>query len=211
MVAASGLAREAIEVVRLTTDVGELVVLDDDPSRWGESIGDRPIVGGSELAGRHDDHAFVVCAGRGPVRRLIVERLAQQGIGRDHFMSIVHPSVHLPLGCSVGRGTVMLAGTVVTANADIGDHVVAMPNAVITHDDVVEDYVTLCAGVVLGGNVTVGRGAYLGMNAAVREGCRVGREATLGMGAVLLTDLPDGAVWAGVPARALRTQNEPTA
>jgi len=32
----------------------------------------------------------------------------------------------------------------------------------------------------------------------------VGAQATLGAGAVLLADLPDGAAWAGVPARPLQ-------
>jgi acetyltransferase-like isoleucine patch superfamily enzyme len=42
------------------------------------------------------------------------------------------------------------------------------------------------------------------MNASVREGVSLGTDAVLGMGAALLTDLPDGETWAGVPARRLR-------
>jgi acetyltransferase-like isoleucine patch superfamily enzyme len=99
---------------------------------------------------------------------------------------------------------VLLAHTVLTANVHVGDHVVAMPHVTLTHDDQVSDFVTLCAGVSLGGTVCVGAGAYLGMNASVREGVSLGTDAVLGMGAALLTDLPDGETWAGVPARRLR-------
>ena len=55
----------------------------------------------------------------------------------------------------------------------------------------------------LGGGVVVGEAAYLGMNASVRENVRVGAGATLGMGAALLVDQPDGVTCAGVPARPL--------
>ena len=79
-----------------------------------------------------------------------------------------------------------------------------MPNAVLTHDNVLDDYVTLAAAVALGGGVQVGEGTYLGTHATVREGLRVGAEAMLGTGSALVTDLPAAETWSGVPAKRLR-------
>ena len=79
-----------------------------------------------------------------------------------------------------------------------------MPGVVLTHDDQINDFATLCARVTLGGNVLVGEGAYLGMGAMVRERVEVGEGSTLGMGAVLLRDLPAGETWVGVPAQPFR-------
>jgi acetyltransferase-like isoleucine patch superfamily enzyme len=80
-----------------------------------------------------------------------------------------------------------------------------MPGVTLTHDDVVEDFATFAAGVSLGGGVRVGRGAYLGMNSCVRERTVIGANATVGMGAVVLADVPAGQTWVGVPARSLET------
>jgi acetyltransferase-like isoleucine patch superfamily enzyme len=79
-----------------------------------------------------------------------------------------------------------------------------MPQVVLTHDDVVADFATIASGVRLGGGVHVGTGAYLGAGALVREGVSVGAWSQLGLGSLLLEDLPPGEVWIGSPARKLR-------
>jgi sugar O-acyltransferase (sialic acid O-acetyltransferase NeuD family) len=133
----------------------------------------------------------------------VVERLRLLGVGDDRFATLVDDSVRIPPGSELGRGSILLAGTVLTANVTIGRHVVMMPHVTVTHDDVVEDFVTLAAGVSLGGTVLVRSGAYIGMNAGVRERTTIGPDAVVGMGSVVLGDVPPGETWAGVPAAQL--------
>ena len=203
VVAASGLAREALRAERLRGRFDCIRVVDDDPERWGTTLDGEPVVGGLDLVREYDDHALLVCAGSGPARRRIVARLAALGVTPDRYLTVIHPRVQIPSGCTVGAGSILLEGVVLTADIRVGAHVVAMPHVTLTHDDVVDDFATLCAGVCLGGAVRVGSGAYLGMSSSVRERVVVGRDATLGMGSVLLRDLPAEQTWAGAPARPL--------
>jgi sugar O-acyltransferase (sialic acid O-acetyltransferase NeuD family) len=203
LVAASGLAREVLAVERELGRFPKVCVVDDNPGLWGTTIAGLPIIGGLDCVRSYDDAQLLVCAGRGTARRSIVARLAELGAIFDQFTTVIHPAVAIPKGCTIGFGSVLLAGTVLTADIRIGAHVVSMPNVTLTHDDVVEDYVTLCAGVSLGGNVTVRAAAFLGMNSSIREGLTVGEEAVLGMASALLEPLPDKQTWAGVPARPL--------
>ncbi|MBU4336333.1 MAG: NeuD/PglB/VioB family sugar acetyltransferase [Actinobacteria bacterium] len=203
LVAASGLAREVLALLREHPAYECIGFLDDSLAGPGATVDGLPVLGTIEEAGRWPEAQLLVCAGRGVVRRAIVSRLTAAGVGPQRYATVVHPRIEVPDGCRVGQGSILLAGAVLTTAVEVGEHVVVMPNVTLTHDDVIEDYATLCAGVALGGGVVVGPGAYLGMSSSVREGRRVGSRAILGMGSVLLQDLPDDQVWAGVPARPL--------
>ena len=208
IVAAGGLAREVVAALSGNTYFDQVVLVDDDPARWGKFIGGHAVVGGTDLVPELEDHQVVVAAGRGATRRRIVRRLLGAGLAPERFTRVIDPSVVVPPGCVIGAGSIVLAGAVLTADVRVGDHVVLMPQVALTHDVVVEDYVTLCSGVCLGGGVHVGSGAYLGMNASVREKVRVGPDSTLGMGGVLLEPLPPRETWVGVPAHRVGTVME---
>ncbi|GAA2025094.1 acetyltransferase [Catenulispora yoronensis] len=154
--------------------------------------------------------ALVVCVGNPRdyfARARIVARL---GLPEHRYATVVHPLAYVSQTSTVGAGSVLLAGAVLTADAVVGRHVAVMPQAVVTHDAVVEDYATLASGVRLGGATRVGEGAYLGAGALVREGVRIGAWSQVGMGSVVLRDVPDGEVWVGNPARKLREVIRPT-
>lgn len=202
LIAASGLAREVLPVVRESRR-NVLGFLDDRHDELPRTIGDAPMLGRLDDIVLYPDADVLVCVGSGRGRERVVARLNTLGVDDSRYATVVDPSVRNPDACPVGAGSILLAGVVITANAVIGTHVVAMPQVTITHDCLIDDFATLAAGVTLGGGVRVGRGAYLGMNCSVRQGTSIGPGATIGMGAVVLSDIRDLETWAGVPARRL--------
>lgn len=200
LIGASGLAREVMAMRQPAQRV--VGVLDDDPALHGHSIGGVEVLGGLELAAQLP-WTLSLCVGHGAARRAIVERLAASGVGPERYATLVDDSAVVADNCLIGRGSIILAGCVLTADVVVGRHVVMMPNCTLTHDDIVDDYVTFAAGVAVGGVARIGEAAYLGMNASVRQRVSIGPDATIGMGAVVLGDVPGGQTWAGVPAREL--------
>jgi sugar O-acyltransferase (sialic acid O-acetyltransferase NeuD family) len=198
LLGASGLAREIVAA----DPSGIVGIMDDDTRLHGTAVAGVPVVGSFVDAVRRPED-LLVCVGPSRSRRAVVRRLLAWGVPPTRFATFRAPSVRVGRSSTVGIGSILLDGVVVTADAAIGRHVVVMPNCTITHDDVLADFVTLAAGVSLGGSVTVGEAAYVGMNASVRQWITVGADATLGMGAVVVSDVPPGQTWAGVPAQPL--------
>ena len=203
LIGASGLAREVLACVRENGQFDVVGILDDDESRMGSTLDGAPILGPASHALRYPEARVVACIGVGKGRERVVARLAGLGFPSYRFATVVEPSVRVPSCCDIGPGSILLGNVTLTTGITVGSHVVMMPGVTVTHDDVVEDFATLAAGVTLGGGVRIGRAAYLGMNASVRERITVGAGARVGMGAAVLVDVPDGETWAGVPARVL--------
>ena len=106
-------------------------------------------------------------------------------------------SVDLPASAQIGRGTVLKhfgLGVVIHQRAVIGQRVSIQPGVVIGGRSghwpvpVIEDEVEIGVGAKVLGPVRIGRGAIVGANA------------------VVLHDVPAGAVVVGVPARILRSR-----
>jgi acetyltransferase-like isoleucine patch superfamily enzyme len=56
--------------------------------------------------------------------------------------------------------------------------------------------------------IALGENVWLGTGVKVLDGVRIGRDVVVGAGAVVTTDLPDGVIAAGVPARVVRSRGE---
>lgn len=208
IVGAGGFAREtaaaalAVNEVRPTWRLRGF--LDDDPALHSIERSGLPVIGGTEVLTRIRATAVVVSVGN-PRNYASRERIVQRlDLPPERYATIIHPAAEIGAGSTVGPGSVVLAGAVLTADAGVGAHVAVMPQAVLTHDDEVGDFVTIASGVRLGGGVALARGAYIGAGALVREGVTVGARSLVGMGSVVLHDIPPDQVWAGNPARYLR-------
>lgn len=205
IVGAGGFARETAAAAAAAGTWRILGFVDDDPALHGGSRSGVPVLGSVDSVVDLPHAGVVVCVGNPRdyvARKRIVERL---GLPGERYATVVHPAAEIGAGSVVGPGSVLLAGTVLTADVTVGSHVAVMPQAVLTHDDRVGDYATVASGVRLGGGAILDQGAYVGAGALVREGVRVGAWSLVGMGSVVLRDVPPDEVWAGNPARFLRS------
>jgi sugar O-acyltransferase (sialic acid O-acetyltransferase NeuD family) len=219
IVGAGGFARETAQAVAAVNARGAadgwgpiwrlLGYLDDDPLLAGRVFDGATVLGGTDMLSALPEARVVVCIGNPRhyfARAAIVRRL---GLPEERYATVIHPSAQVSASSAVGPGSVILAQCVLTASVSVGAHAAVMPHTVLTHDTVVSDYATLASGVRLGGGAVAGTGAYIGAGALVRERVQVGDWSTVGMGSVVLRDVPPGQVWVGNPAHRLRDVDVP--
>jgi UDP-3-O-[3-hydroxymyristoyl] glucosamine N-acyltransferase len=85
--------------------------------------------------------------------------------------------------------TIIGDGTKIDAHVHYGHNVKCGKNCIITA------HTTICGSVMIGDNVWIGPGS------CIRDWIKVGKNCIIGMGSVVTKDIPDGQVWAGVPAK----------
>jgi sugar O-acyltransferase (sialic acid O-acetyltransferase NeuD family) len=118
--------------------------------------------------------------------------------------NLVHPSC---IGdwerISFLKGCIVCAGNIFTTDILIGAFNVINLNSTLGHDLSTGDFCVINPNCSTSANVTLQGSNLIGVGSTILAGCSVGFEATLGAGAVLTKDIPDGETWAGVPAKRL--------
>jgi sugar O-acyltransferase (sialic acid O-acetyltransferase NeuD family) len=115
-------------------------------------------------------------------------------------MNVIHPSAHISRFVELGVGVTILAGAVVNPGTVIEDNVCVNTAASVDHDNYLEASSHIFPNATLTGGVRVGKFAYVGSGAVVAPYLVVNQYSQIGAGAVVLRDVAEGALVAGVPA-----------
>lgn len=209
---AGGHAKVVIEILRSQEKYEFVGLLDSRRELWSTEVLGVRVLGPDDLLGelyaRGVRSAFigVGSVGNSTARQRLYERLVREGF---QVVSAVDPHSVVAPSASMGRGVIVMPGAVINAAARVGDNVIINTGAIIEHDCVVGHHAHIAPGVCLAGGVCVGEGAHVGLGASVCQGLTIGARAVVGAGAVVLEDVPERTVVAGVPARILRAVDGP--
>jgi len=182
--------------------------LDDDESKWGRDIHGIKVLGGLDTASRYSDCFYIngiVSPSCFDQKKVI---LAKTRLENEKFITIIHPSAHVSKLAQLGLGTVIFQNVTVNSGVKIGVHVLVLPNSVISHDVIIDDYATIASGVCVSGNVRVGKFCYLGSNSSIKENIVIGDSSLIGMGSVVLDDVASKSIFAGNPAKMLKSLDQ---
>lgn len=180
-----------------------LAFVDDHAAE--RTLNGRAVLTLQEAAERHPGAYVLATVGSPSVRARMVARAQTAGLRATP--PLIHPNAEYDAEyVRVADGVVICAGSVLTVNIEVHEHVQINLDCTVGHDAVLGAYATLSPGVHISGNVTLGERAFFGTGAVTVNGApgaplQIGADAVVGAGAVVTRAVAPGTTVVGVPAR----------
>lgn len=200
---AGGFGREIFEMSsnsNLTEYVDNTIFIDDFRVK-GKLIFETECVTLQEFREQTSQPKIVIGVGAPQSRKLLRERVSNHGIP---LQSIISSDARVSRFAVLEEGVVVSSGVAIANRSLVGTNTAINLNSIIGHDVKVGSDSSISSQVNIGGGVCIGNSTYLGMGSLIREGVRIGDNSVVGMGAVVFSDIPDGVVAVGNPARIVK-------
>jgi sugar O-acyltransferase (sialic acid O-acetyltransferase NeuD family) len=129
------------------------------------------------------------------------ERIYNQLKEKTSFLTFIAPGVSKGKFNTIGEGSIVCPGSIITTNVTLGNCVILNIGTQIGHDCTIGDFSSIMPSVDLGGNVSVGNKVFIGTNATILPNMTIGDGATVGAGSVVLKKVGEGTTVFGNPAK----------
>ena len=200
---AGGLGREILAFLRSGAfdELWNFIGFIDDGKPAGACAGGATILGGIDrLLSSEEPLAVVMGLADPSVKASLYEKLS--GLSNVKFPVLIHPLAHVEPSASLAPGTVIFPFCFVAVEASMGICSLLHAGALLGHDSILGNFGSVMPHAGISGNVTIGVRTFVGSGAKILQMLKIGSDATVGMGSVVLRDVPDGCTVVGNPAQA---------
>ena len=161
--------------------------VDPDPPAWIAALTHVP-----------DNASAIVAIGNNPQRALVHSKVLQCG---RSLVSIVHPTACVSRSATLDAGCYLAEYATIRSNSSVGAGTILNSGSVVSHDCQIGSFVTFGPNAATASHVSVGARTMLGVGACVRSHAKIGSDCEVGAGGAVVDNIPDGCTVAGVPAK----------
>jgi sugar O-acyltransferase (sialic acid O-acetyltransferase NeuD family) len=206
----------ALEVVQLIEDINEikpewniLGYIDDVKGDQGENnpvVNDYKVLGTRSIVKDFDPSVYWIIAVSNPkFRKDIYDSLKCYNL---KYATLIHPTAKISKNVTIGEGTVVSYGCILSVNVALGKQIYLNMRTVIGHDTVIRDFSTCLIDCIVAGNVLIKEGVLLGSNCVIREKKTIGARSKISMGATVFFDVEDDVVVMNSPPKSMKFSHD---
>ncbi len=130
------------------------------------------------------------------------ERIVNSLPKNTKYCTHIHPTAQIQgEDVTIGEGSIVCAGSIITTNVKIGKHAHINLITTIGHDCVIGDYFTTAPGVQISGNETIGNNVYFGTRSCIKQKLSVCDNVIIGMNAGVVKNITEPGTYVGTPAK----------
>ena len=206
IVGAGGLGRELLQIIKEINEASptwEIAgFLDNNTEALKGVECDYEVVGRNSDWEPKEGEVFAMAIADPAAKQLRSQEMKAKGAV---FPAIIHPTAQITQFSRYGEGLIMFPYSKLSVNSEVGDFVTIFSSGV-GHDVFIDDYSTLSGMSSILRNVRIGKRVFVGANVAIAQDVTVGDDAYLGIGSVVLKDVPAKMKTFGNPARLMPIQ-----
>jgi sugar O-acyltransferase (sialic acid O-acetyltransferase NeuD family) len=175
----------------------------DVPEKVGQEIIGYHIIGTEEeLAAllKETEHVLITV---GQIRSSTIRlRLFEQAkAAGGQLPMIISPRAYVSRHARIGEGSIVMHDACVNSGARVGVNTIINSQALVEHDARIGDHCHISTGAVVNGDCKVRNHVLIGSRASLRQGVSIAEHVLVGMGSVVLHDITEPGIYAGVPTK----------
>ena len=139
----------------------------------------------------------VVAIGNNNIRQQKIQLLQQNNF---NLITLIHPTAVISQYATIAQGSVVFAGAIINAFANIGIGCIVNTSAIIEHDCAIGDFTHICPNTALAGGVIIGSKSWVGIGSQIKQLIVIGDNCMIGAGSTVIKNIPDNVTAFGSPA-----------
>ncbi len=161
---------------------------------------DYKVIGVPESFDYLPDDAAIMCVASPKIKKRITEVICK----KVEIISYISPKAIIAKFTKIGGGVVVCPNAIISTNVILNDYVAVNIGSQIGHDCIIGPYSSIMTNVDLGGHTIIGESVFMGSNSTVIPKIKISDNIFVGAGAIVTRNLRKEGTYSGNPALLLR-------
>ena len=118
--------------------------------------------------------------------------------------TIIHNSAYVDPSCEIGKGVVVLPGSILDHSVKLEDNVLLNTGVSISHHSIVNAHTFIAPRVAIAGKTKVGASCFVGIGTIIIDHVSICDEVEIGSGSLILKNINEPGRYYGHPAKRIK-------